>query len=311
MSTIAVILYLYHTDLWDEFKKLLGPFKQDIRLYLCLCADNDNSSVEQEVSAIFDCKLSYYNNYGADVASFLNVLKTVEEKYFIKIHSKKSLYGKFNQINWRQILLNDFFNNKILFTNNYLNLNKEKTGAVGSKNMLLNNRELQHSDKIRYLCDILHIKYEEVKNSYFFGGNMFMSHTHLFQEYFVPYNKTLQNLLSNEKNKVVELPEGTFSHALERIFGYIIPYNDLIFQHPSHKIIRISNQQAPNEYFNMIIMYNNDCYLEEDMHVYGHIIDNSIDNFSIEWYHVKPISITKYSFLDEHTIVQKQFDTGS
>ena len=116
---IAVILYLYHVDLWDEFKTLLLPFQKDIKLYLGLSSKQQSKNIETEAKNIFDSTVTYHDNYGADVAPFLNQLSLVNTKYFIKIHSKKSLYGAYNQINWRKILLYDLLGSKNLFNNSY------------------------------------------------------------------------------------------------------------------------------------------------------------------------------------------------
>ena len=147
---IAVILYLYHVDLWDEFKTLLLPFQKDIKLYLGLSSKQQSKNIETEAKNIFDSTVTYHDNYGADVAPFLNQLSLVNTKYFIKIHSKKSLYGAYNQINWRKILLYDLLGSKNLFYNNLKKISQNsKIGIIGSKNLLLNNNENTHSIKIR------------------------------------------------------------------------------------------------------------------------------------------------------------------
>ena len=42
----AVILWLYHTDLSEEFTKVLFTHRNKIKLFLGLCVDNDNSRAE-------------------------------------------------------------------------------------------------------------------------------------------------------------------------------------------------------------------------------------------------------------------------
>ena len=197
---IAVILYLYHVDLWDEFKTLLLPFQKDIKLYLGLSSKQQSKNIETEAKNIFDSTVTYHDNYGADVAPFLNQLSLVNTKYFIKIHSKKSLYGAYNQINWRKILLYDLLGSKNLFYNNLKKISQNsKIGIIGSKNLLLNNNENTHSIKIQTLCDLIHWEYNQIKSKSFFGGNMFLSRTGLFQQYFLPYKNELLDLLKNEK----------------------------------------------------------------------------------------------------------------
>jgi len=303
---IALILSIYHIDLWNNFKDLLLPFKNNINLYLCLYKDNGpQKDIISSADKLFNTRVSFHKNYGADIAPFLQILQLVEEPYFIKLHSKKSLLGDYKQINWRNILLYDFLGSQDIFKKNYDTIVKTKCGAIGNKNLLLSNNEGYHSNKIKQLCNVLDINYNNIKNYSFFGGSMFMSKTALFKKHFLPYTNSLNELLSKETKKVTEKPTGTFSHALERIFGYIISYNNLEFATVQHKTIKILNSKAPNGLFNMITLHNNDCYLQEDIHVYGQILNNSFDNFTIQWNHLQPNPVQKYQYLGENTIIQK------
>jgi lipopolysaccharide biosynthesis protein len=310
MNKLAISLSLYYLDLWSNFLQILSPFKDHIHLYLCLYNDNGSQKhIIKNAEKNFDTTILFCDNYGADVAPFLNILELIKEPYFIKLHSKKSLLGQYNQIAWRHILLHDFFGDNDIFNNNYKTIHHSNCGAIGNKFLLSSNNELYHNQKILYLCDILNIQYSNIYQYSFFGGNMFMSKTELFKQHFLPYNHLLQKLLSQETKKVNESMLGTYSHSLERIFGYIIPYNHLNFYHPQLQYIKILNTKAPNNYFHMIKLYNNDCYLQEDLNVYGHILDESESNFTIEWHHMLPNPIQKYEFVDKATIIQKRVDT--
>jgi rhamnosyltransferase len=307
---IAVCLYLYHPDLWKDFKKLLSPFKDNIYLYLALSEDHgQQKDIVHSAKNNFKTTISFHKNYGADIASFLQILPNVKEPYFIKLHSKKSLLGAYNQVEWRHVLLHDFLGSKKIFWHNYKTILSPEYGAIGNQNLLLSDNESYHSKQIREICDILKIDYDNIKNYSFFGGNMFMSKTNIFKNYFIPYQDVLQKLLSREINKVEEKTDGTYSHALERIFGYIIGYNNLKFATVKHKTINILNKKAPNGIFHMVKLYNNDCYLQEDLNVYGKILDDSKENFTIEWHHMNPKRVQTYDFVRKTAIVQKTVDT--
>jgi len=302
---IAVILYLYHVDLWDEFKTLLLPFQKDIKLYLGLSSKQQSKNIETEAKNIFDSTVTYHDNYGADVAPFLNQLSLVNTKYFIKIHSKKSLYGAYNQINWRKILLYDLLGSKNLFYNNLKKISQNsKIGIIGIKNLLLNNNENTHSIKIQTLCDLIHWEYNQIKSKSFFGGNMFLSRTGLFQQYFLPYKNELLDLLKNEKGKVDETLDGTYSHSLERLFGYVVSLNNLKFSCVSNPTIKILNDKAPKGKFHLVKLYGNDCYLIEDINVYGNILSENNDSLVIRWLHLENNPIQKYKKINKYTIIQ-------
>lgn len=306
MNKIAVHLFLYHLDLFDNFLSVLSPFRNEITLYLSLCKDNGSQAdIITTIKKYFNAKISFHDNYGADIAPFLNTIESIKEPYFIKLHSKKSMLGQYHQIDWRNVLIHNFFGNKNLFNyNSTVIKNNFFCGAVGNMCLLYTDYELYHKNKILTLCDILNIDYNKINNYSFFGGSMFLSETKLFQKHFLPYNAIIQNLLSQETQKVNEIPEGTYSHSLERIFGYIIPYNHKQFCYTRHRHIIIQNNNAPYSKFRMIVLHNNDCYLQEDINVYGTIINDSIDTLTIQWKHIEPNQLQKYSFVNPYTITK-------
>jgi hypothetical protein len=254
----------------------------------------------------FDHKLSFHENRGVDVAPFLQQLSHVQEDVFVKIHSKKSQWGFKFHINWREILLNDLIGSEQIFERNLKTLTRYKNNAVlCNKTMLLNNREFYNSKNIRVICDILNIDYESVKNSDFVAGNMFMAKTSLYKKYFNNKNtKMILSLLSDERGKVSDYQAGTFSHSMERIFGYIVKYDNLNFCHPKHKAIKILNNNAPNKkFFNLIITHNSYCYLLEEPNIYGRFIKHN-DHYTIEWYHLESKTIATYRKINYNTIIR-------
>jgi hypothetical protein len=294
---------LYHTDLWPEFKELLLPLSKYIKLYIGLCKDNATLNDFDD----FDHQLSLHENYGADVASFLHQLAHIDESVFIKIHSKKSSWGFKYHVNWRQMILHDVISSKNLLKSN-LNIlfSKEDNSVLCNKILLMDNREFHNSAKIEQICNIINIDYSQVKNSQFMAGNMFMGKTSLYQKYITPHIEKLDRLLYNEKGKVGDTFTGTYSHSMERIFGYIVKYENLKFCHPKHPIIKVLNPLAPNKkYFRMIKMYNNFCYLLDDPNVYGFVSSISKSTCSITWLHINHSAETIYDFIDSK-IIQKR-----
>ena len=86
----TVILWLYHTDLAQEFYDLLKPLEGLINIHLCLCKDNDNKEAVDIFKELKNVKrVQYYANIGADIYSFLEELSFIETPYFLKLHSKK------------------------------------------------------------------------------------------------------------------------------------------------------------------------------------------------------------------------------
>lgn len=248
----------------------------------------------------FDHYVTVHDNYGADVAPFLHQLDMIKEPLFIKLHSKKSLWGFKKHICWRGLLLNDLISSASIFKNNIKVLAPKSCGALCNPLLLLDNQEMNNSDKIQQLCSLIKIDYNLVKNSKFMAGNMFMGKTKLYQKYFSSRLSDLDKLLCKEGGKVSDIEEGTYSHSLERLFAYVVKYEGLDFCYPKHKVIKILNREAPNnKYFHLIKIYNNYCYLLEDPNVYGYF-DSSKN--TITWSHLDTKTEQKYRYIDSLTI---------
>lgn len=301
---VSVILHLYHTDLYPEFESLLCNFSSNIKLYLSLNnKDKNNNNLINRINSNFLATISYSDNFGADVASFLQQVCEVKEDYFIKIHTKKSTLGNNNQINWRSILLHSFFGSKKIFNNNLSLIQEPNIGSVGNKNLLMNWENTNHT-KIKQICDILKIDYLNIKDRSFFAGNMFMGRTELFKKYLGPHKQKLLQLLKTEPGKVNDYDSGSFSHSLERIFGYLVSYENLEFGFSNLPYMKIKNDLAPEGYFHIITLYNNDCYIKEDMNLYGSVLEKTDKNIVIEWKHKNPTHKQNYKFISDDTIIK-------
>jgi hypothetical protein len=311
MKKIAVCLQLYHTDLWPEFEKLMYPYREHIKLYVALCEEKNFEAISYDAIRNkfieFDHHVSYHKNYGADIAPFLHQLQLLNEDFFIKIHSKKSRFGKNNQVNWRAILLNDFFASKELFLSNIESISNPECGMVCSKQFLLKNLEDNNSEKIKHLCKMLNMNYEDVKNSKFAAGTMFLSKSKIFQDKLNHKFFKINELLQQESGDISSITTGSYSHSLERIFGYIIEQENLKFCFPKHETIKVINKEAPNkEYFNLVKLYNNECYITEDPKIFGEYSVNENNQVIINWKHTQNSGIKVYDRVGDSATIKAQ-----
>lgn len=305
---IAVILWLYHTSLWNEFLDLLLDLSDQIVLYIGLYKNNisNNTIISDLNKSNLKYKISYHDNYGADVASFLKILNDIDEELFIKIHSKKSTLGKNHQILWRQTLLHDLIGSKNILKSNKQALTDSMNGMVCNKNLLLYDKENNNKDKIKILCSKLNLNYEQLINGYFPAGNMFMSRKSIFTKYFTKdIVCDMDILLKNEIGKVNDNKTGKYAHSLERIFGYIITNENLKFCHPTHEYIKVLNTASENGFFKLIVLYDNSCYLFEDLHVFGKITKQTSKKISIAWHHLDSMIEQQYVVIDQQTITKE------
>lgn len=306
MDRVAVALWLYHKDLWPEFHRLLAPLSKNIHLYLGIEKGSDTSALFG--LDIFDClTLSYHDNYGADVAPFLNQLNSITEPLFIKLHSKKSIIGPKKQVHWRSVLVNDLIGSKEIFESNINKFSNNNVGLLSSKILWWNDREFKNSDKISQLCTILNLSYSNLQNGYFIAGNMFMSRTNLYQSIFTADRiHKIDKLLQKERGKLSDLQSGKYAHSLERIFGYIIQDKNLDFAYPAYETIIIKNDAVDNGQLTMVKLYNNYCYLLEDLCVFGKILSINSNSYFIKWLHMPMPIIQQYMVLKNNPItIQK------
>lgn len=199
----------------------------------------------------------------------------------------------------------DLIGSQEVVAQNIKDIHKSDAGLLCNSNFLFDDQELSHSNKIKKLCNILSLRYDAVKNKPFPAGTMFMGKTQLFKKYFTKtkINK-IQKLLRLESGKINEDSVSTYCHSLERIFGYIIYAQKKQIIHPKHSVIKIINQKSDIGHFNLVIMSNNECYIEEYINTYGRILETHEKYLLIQWLHLDGPNFQKYQFLDDNTIIQ-------
>jgi len=291
-NKVAILLWLYNTDLAQEFTDILFPHRDNISIFLGLCKDNDNNQAESLFIETFKhLDINYFDNGGTDILPTLNLLEKAQDyPFFFKLHSKKSNWGKNRHVNWRVILVND-----ILYGNNFFNtilgLQKTDIGIVASKSFIMRNHEYTNSQIILELSDLLGIDYSKLRIKSFIGGNIFAAKTELFKPFI---NKAkLKTLLSKEVGLIKDDQNGTYVHSMERLFGYMAEYNNQnILGRPISKNI-ILNPNIKQHRLHLVKLYNNDCYIQENPNVYGQIIEETDNSLSIKWKNTE-VPIQKY-----------------
>ena len=209
-------------DLYDQ----IFPFLDQNNVYpiVGLCRANDNSKVLKSIEDDFkEYKIQYFDNMGADVWPFLEQLQQIEEPYFVKIHTKRN-------DEWRNSLVSDLFNNMKSNTDlldqqeimrPWNKIGKNDIGMIANRDCIVRSHENTNGGHIREMCGLLKIDYDKVKLTRYVSGTMFMSRTDIFKKYF---NHDVMSELSQrmESGVISDTYQGTYTHALERIFGYII-----------------------------------------------------------------------------------------
>ena len=303
----AVILWLYHTDLADEFIELLKPHEKYIDIFLGLCHDNDNNEAELLFRKNFANNLSvtYLNNGGTDILPTLNLLeKCYKYPYLFKLHSKKNNWGMNRQVNWRVLLCND-----ILYKDNFHwtldRLSQDHIGIVGSHSMIMRNNEYTNVSKIAEIVDIIGIDYNKLRIKSFIGGNIFAIKTKLLWPFI--NQPDLKNLLSKEIGLMKDDNGGTYVHSMERLFGYMAEYNNQTICGAPCKTQIILNPTLKGHRLHLINLYNNECYVQENPNVYGCILDDNDDYMRINWQNQNQTTIRLYKKINNKYLINYDY----
>jgi hypothetical protein len=124
---------------------------------------------------------------------------------------------------------------------------------------------------------------------------MFMSKSSLYSNYL---NKDsisyLDPLLRKETGYVTDTKGATYSHSLERIFGYICEHHNLRTDYAKYQTIRIINTKSPTNKLHLSITHSGYVFLEEDIKVNGRLLHRDEDTFTIVWRHLTKYHTRKY-----------------
>ena len=302
----AVILWLYHTDLADEFVELLKPHEKYVDIFLGVCKDHDNHRAESLFKDNFsNVYLEYLNNGGTDILPTLNLLeKCTDYPYIFKLHSKKNNWGMKKQVNWRVLLCND-----ILYKDNFKwtldRLSQDHIGIVGSNSMIMRNNEYTNASKIAEITDIVDLDYTKLRIKSFIGGNIFAIKTKLLLP-FVNQPK-LKRLLSQEIGLMKDDDGGTYVHSMERLFGYMAEYYGKTICGAPCKTQIILNPRIKKHRLHLIKLYNNECYVQENPDIYGSILDDNDRYMRISWLNQDISTIRLYKKLNNKYLINYDY----
>jgi len=228
---IAVHLHLYYHDLWDEFSSMFEYLKKyDYDIYITL--SNGSATIGQTKWIKDKIKSDYpgaiiidADNKGLDIGAFLvfieHILKCNKSyNYVLKLHTKKSVNsaGADFGLNWRRQLYTPLVSTQKIvdsvidkFSTN------DKIGMIGNISWI-SDYEGSNRKNIDELKTILNIR---TKHRRFIGGTMFWITFPIIKKYFNQSNiSKIYNLL--ESNYFTDYDSGTYTHAMERILGYIV-----------------------------------------------------------------------------------------
>ncbi|WP_172116134.1 glycoside hydrolase family 99-like domain-containing protein [Halomonas hibernica] len=260
----AVILHLYHTELWSEVAQYLESLQGNYDLYVSLPehADADiERTLQDHVPGV--CTVRWPNR-GRDVAPFLAILKAIEPlgyQQVCKIHAKRSLH-RADGDQWRQMFLGELLGSTEQ-AGRIIDAFKQQPelGMVGPAGHWLPytrywGAPLSSPARFNQLKEQLGIHEPTLDALHFFAGSMFWCRPQAMA-------LLLDNAPLNAFDMELGQKDATFAHSLERLFaaacqsaGFRVtdtqapaashppaPVKQYAFAQPSPAL---SGQQAPN-----------------------------------------------------------------
>lgn len=217
----AVVLHLYYTDTWDFFlerlRRLNGqPF--DLFVTLPIPSKDFQATIERDMPG---AKVILVPNRGRDVLPFLYVLPLIEQlgyEWFLKLHSKKSKH-RTDGADWLTELADNLVPTSPQARTELLAaLERKDTGIVGPAGhfvSLVVNLEANEGHIERILRQTGSYRREVLRRPGkfgFFAGTMFWARV----DAVAPI--TRQRYSAGQFEPEAGQIDGTFAHALERIF---------------------------------------------------------------------------------------------
>jgi rhamnosyltransferase len=230
MKKIAIIIHLYYTDLWEEFKSKLLELDNIFDLYISLTDGNKN--IENDIKNYFtNAKIFWFDNKGMDVGPFFQTLKYFKEnnfnyEYLIKLHTKKSIKscGETKGSIWRTELIESLIGSNEIFKKNIASFKlNENVNIAGNSAYFYRDSSLDWLIDELYNLKLTDDIYDSSKfdDLLFVSGNMFMVRYKVYREFFKinDIDRILSELTNGyERDKKIE-------HKLERILSYIPQLN--------------------------------------------------------------------------------------
>lgn len=230
-TKLAVVMHLFYTESWELFKKHLVVL-DGINFDLFVTLPTTNLPFVDEIKRMYpNAYIIEVSNKGRDVLPFINAASVVYKNgysYLLKIHSKKSTH-RTDGGDWLTDIIECLLpNDKVVLQKLFKTLDKDQTGVVGPKNQyypLTVNFEA-NGEHMRVTLnklfnrtvsyDVLQLKR---KKHGFFAGTMFWARLDAIGPLLDQHYRAKD--FEPEKGQL----DGTFAHALERLFCLVPEVN--------------------------------------------------------------------------------------
>ena len=230
---IAIQVHVYYPDLLDEIYENIQHMPYEYDLYISTDTDEKMDIIKKyfKNKNIKNVSIEKVKNQGRDILPFILQLKPriKDYSYVCHLHTKKSKYADFGD-DWRRYLYQNLFGNKENLETIFYIFEKHKNiGIIYPKtyHTIENNMEIgSNKELLDDLCNRLHI--ENTFRNIFPSGSMFWIRGELLKQLFDVVDKSD---FQKESGQI----DGTFAHAIERVFVVLAEQN-------KYKYLQIINE---------------------------------------------------------------------
>lgn len=223
---MAVVIHMYYADLWPTFKKKLNSLNfMEYDLFITIPLKNKDLK-DKIIKFRNDAHIITVPNRGRDVLAFMHIARRLEEqgyKYVLKLHSKKSLH-RMDGNEWLNEVIDRLIPKNAESAEGLIKLlNKNTTGIIGPEGHYVS-LSTYFGSNIENIRKILNRIVGPKKSSSiinhpeefgFFAGTMFWARLDAIKPLLD------QHFFSNDFQSESGQIDGTFAHALERLFCLI------------------------------------------------------------------------------------------
>lgn len=241
---LAVIIHLFYPEMWSTYDEMIIRLKKYTQLDVYVSIPLHKKQEADNIS-FGDSHVLYLPNKGRDVLPFLSILQAINNKgyqYLLKIHSKKSPQRAQGEV-WHDDLLNKLAPNSHFIKTILNTLSHKNCGIIGPKDNYLPlsiysvDNDADVGKAIRMIYDTpTALKVSGNKKNYgFFAGTMFWARLKSLDP-ICKVNFPI-HYFALERGQL----DGTFAHAMERVFSLVPEIERLdIYETTGKKIDRIS-----------------------------------------------------------------------
>lgn len=222
-GSVAVQLHLYYEDLKKEFFSYLSNIPFQFDLYIS-CREGVNAnklgSYFKKLKNVKNVCVKATQNRGRDIAPLYVLFRKeiLSHKYFLHIHSKKSLYSGTERVAWRQKSLNMLLGSPSAIRRIFYMFERKNAGLIYPDafefNIPIVNSWLANKDTGMRLLEKLSLKYDEESFFSYPAGSFFWARTDAVKKLF------LLNFEYEDFPEEAGQTDGTLAHALERVIAF-------------------------------------------------------------------------------------------